>query len=205
MIEKIIKSQLLNMKLELKQAIDDNFKVISDRLLVAENDIRLIKSERAELKKSTVKVDNKGDLNDIISELEERNLRNSNVLVFSIPESKASELVNKIHDDIPKVTSILVPLGSFPESKKVSRIGLAKPSAVRPLKIVFENKDIVKDILRSNKNNSNRNYHFRPDLTKRQRDFNNEVRKEFKDRVAKGETDIMSRYKNNQKYCLERR
>ena len=54
MIEKIIKLQLLNMKLELKQAIDDNFKVISDRLLVVENDIRLIKSEWAELKKSTV-------------------------------------------------------------------------------------------------------------------------------------------------------
>ena len=108
MIEKIIKSQLLNMKLELKQAIDDNFKMISDRLLVTENDIRLIKSEWAELKKSTVKVDNKGDLNDIISELEERNLRNSNVLLFNIPESKASELANKIHDDIQKVTSVLV-------------------------------------------------------------------------------------------------
>ncbi|XP_063932652.1 uncharacterized protein LOC135144560 [Zophobas morio] len=71
---------------------------------------------------------------------------------------------------------------SFPQPKKIIRVGMPKPSVVRPLKIVYENDDIAKD-----------------------RDYNNSIRKEFKDKVAQGNTNVMLRYKNNMPYIVEKK
>ncbi|KAJ3665122.1 hypothetical protein Zmor_000635 [Zophobas morio] len=203
-LEEIIRSQLMTIKLEIKQTIEDNFKIIKDRLSAVEENVRLIQDEWTEFKKSNVKMDNPLDFNTVVSEIEERKSRSTNVLLFNISESISSNSEEKFQDDLLQVNSILAPLGSFPQPKKIIRVGMPKPNVVRPLKIVYENDDIAKDVLRSNKNNNNRNHHFRPDLTKIQRDYNNSIRKEFKDKVAQGNTNVMLRYKNNMPYIVEK-
>ena len=140
----------------------------------------------------------------IISEMDDRKRCSSNVLIYNIPESAASSIQQKIDDDINRVMDILSPLGSFPKPKKVIRIGSYKPDSIRPLKIVCNNEDVAKEILRSNKNNSNRNNHFRPDLTRVQRDFNKSVLNDFRDRLSKGESDLTVKYKNNLAYITSK-
>ena len=141
----------------------------------------------------------------VVLEIEERKLRSANVLLFNIAESTASSIAQKIEDDLKQVASILAPLGSFPKPNKVIRLGNSKPNVVRPLKIIYDNEASVKDVLRSNKINPNRKYHFRPDLTKLQRDYNNKVRDEFHDRLSKGESDVALKYKDNLLHITKKR
>ncbi|KAJ3666154.1 hypothetical protein Zmor_001608 [Zophobas morio] len=187
--------------MELKESIDSHFEKFNDRLSVVENNVRLIQDEWSEFKNSKSTCDAKYDMNDIVAEIEERKLRSSNVMLFNICESTASELATKIQTDLDQVTSIL---GTFPPPKKVVRIGTPKPNITRPLKIRFDNKVIVKEVLRTNRNNDNRQFHFHPDLTNMQREINNTVRKEYKDRLARGESDITFKYKNNQPYITKK-
>ena len=93
--------------------------------------------------------------------------------------------------------SILNPIGSFPQPKKIFRFGAYKPNHTRPLKIVYESGEEAKSVLRSNKSNTNKLLLFRSDLTILQRNSNTAVLKKFKDRKSRGESDIFLSYKNN--------
>ncbi|KAJ3655632.1 hypothetical protein Zmor_014753 [Zophobas morio] len=206
-IEEIMKKQLSILQQDLKQYIDNSLKSINDRLITVENKVSLIQEEWAAFKTShPVSNINHCDLdfNSIAAEIEDRKLRSSNVLLSNVPESTASSVAQKIEDDLQQISTILSPLGSFPNPKKVVRIGSFRPNSARPLKIVCESEIDAKNILRSNKANSNRNNHFRPDLTRFQRDFNNNVRDEFKKRLSNGEADIDLQYKNNQAFIVKK-
>ena len=140
-----------------------------------------------------------------MSELAERNDRSKNVLLFNIPESSAHSIDDKVRDDLNHVCSVLDPLGSFPQPKKIVRLGLPKPNVIRPLKIIYENSEEAKNILRSNKNNTNKQFHFHADLTKLQRESNSLIIKEFKEKISKGDNKITLRYKNNMAFISKKR
>ena len=89
------------------------------------------------------------------------------------------------------------PLGSFPQPRKILRLGSPKPNATRPLNLIFENNEEAQSVLRSNKVNRNKLRQFRPDQTKLQRESNAAVFKEFNDRKSKGEDNIALSFKNN--------
>ncbi|KAJ3643417.1 hypothetical protein Zmor_026129 [Zophobas morio] len=109
----------------------------------------------------------------------------------------ARSVEERVGDDLNQVMTILNPLGSFPQPKKVFRLGSSKPNVVRPLKIVYDNKDEAMSILTSNKSNTNRKFHFRADLTKLQRETNAAVIQEFNDRKSRGENEIVLTYRDN--------
>ena len=132
-----------------------------------------------------------------MSEINERTERSKSVLLFNIPESMARSVEDRVGDDLNQVMAILNPLGSSSQPKKVFRLGSSKPNVVRPLKIVYNNKDEAMSILRSNKSNTNRKFHFRADLTKLQRETNAAVIQEFNDRKSRGENEIVLTYRDN--------
>jgi len=104
---------------------------------------------------------------------------------------------------LKKVEDILLPLGTFPNPKKIIRVGLPRDNYDRPLKIVYENEKDANEVLRSNKNNNNRLHHFRPDLTNKQREHIKNVKIELKDRTSQGELNLTLRYKNNTPYITK--
>ncbi|KAJ3639666.1 hypothetical protein Zmor_003010 [Zophobas morio] len=198
-IESIMAKQLELLKKELQQSMDDHFRQLNDRIATVENNVKIIQDEWAEFKNNNNNsVENSEiNLNNVVSEIEERKQRSCNVMLFNIPESTAAELAGRVAEDLQKVMSILTPLGTFPQPNKMIRLGSKKPNVKRPLKIIYDSETAAREILRSNKSNPNREYHFRPDLTVLQRDYNNRVRKEYLDRTANGESDIVLKYKNN--------
>ncbi|KAJ3659878.1 hypothetical protein Zmor_011541 [Zophobas morio] len=155
-IEEIIIKQLSVVQQDIKQTIENHFKAINDRLTTVEDNVRLIQEEWAAFKTSnTMPNNNSSDLSVIVAEIEERKRRSSNVLLFNLPESSSTSIAQMVADDLQQVMSILSPLGFFSHPQKVIRIGPPKSNTVRPLRIVCENENMAKDILRSNKNNPN--------------------------------------------------
>ena len=130
-------------------------------------------------------------------EICDRNDRSKNVLLYNVPESLAKSADERVIDDLTHVSSILEPLGAFQQPKKIFRIGPPKPNAVRPLKMIFSNNDEAKSILKSNVKSPNKQNHFRPDLTTRQRQSNSSIIEKFKERKSRGENDIALTYRNN--------
>ena len=188
-IEAIIAKQLDLLRNQLQQSMDDHFKRLNDRITTVENNVRIIQDEWSEFKNSHNNDLSGYSLNDVVSEIEDRKLRSHNVMLFNIPESSASAIAEKVTEDLNHVMKILAPLGTYPQPSKIIRMGQSKPNVNRPLKIVYDSESSVMEILKSNKLNPNRLHHFRPDLTKMQRDHINGVKKEFSDRIGNGEKD----------------
>ena len=202
-IELLIKNQFEVLKLELFKKMDEHFIQIDNRVTAVENDIKLLKDEIAHVRNMGEASTNSNCVDDMLEEIEERKERACNVLLFNIPESLASTSNDKINDDLKVIEDILTPLGTFPKPKKIFRLGISKANHNRPLKIVYENENDAREILRSNKSNNNRYRHFRPDLTTKQREHINIVKKELKDRAAKGESNLILRYRHSTPYIIK--
>ena len=93
-----------------------------------------------------------------------------------------------------KLWWFLIPLDLFLNPKKIFRLGASKPNFARPLKIVCKSGEEAKSVPRSNKSNTNKQLHFRPDLTKLQRKSNAAVIKEFKGRKPRDVNEISLSY-----------
>ncbi|KAJ3655653.1 hypothetical protein Zmor_014806 [Zophobas morio] len=190
---------------EIKRSIDNHLETILTRLTVVESNVSSSQVEIDKLKKCQLdSASSIRDLNNVVAEIEERNTRSLNVLLFNISESAATSYTQKINDDLQHVMTILSPLGSFSPPIKVIRIGTYRPNYSRLLRLTYESMEVARSILRSNKGNPNKRQHFKPDLTKAQREYNNAVYSEFKDRISKGEADIMIKYRNNQPFIMKK-
>ena len=110
--------------------------------------------------------------------------------VINIPESSAVAVTQKVTDDLNQVMKILTPLGTCPQPEKIIRLGTYKHGVNRPLKIIYQSEATLKDILKTNKLNVNRDHNVFPDLTKAQREHNKRIRNEFNERVDNGEENL---------------
>ncbi|KAJ3662107.1 hypothetical protein Zmor_006466 [Zophobas morio] len=200
-IEQLFEKQFEKLKTELRsdfsKMIDEKFQLLNNRISVIENNVQNLESEFNRCINSAPKAVASITINDVVCELNDRKERSNNILIFNVPESKESKVEDRVKSDLSFINSILEPLGTFPTAKKIFRLGFPKPNVVRPLKLVFENKEEAKCILRSNKNNPSKINHFHADLTKIQRESNATTIKEFKDRKSKGESNITLNYKDN--------
>ncbi|KAJ3649987.1 hypothetical protein Zmor_021700 [Zophobas morio] len=161
--------------------MDEHFIQIDNRVTAVENDIKLLKDEIAHVRNMGEASTNSYCVDDMLEEIEERNERACNVLLFNIPESLESTSNDKINDDLKVIEDIVTPLETFPKPKKSLGWEFLR---LTPLKID------AREMLRSNKSNNNRYRHFHPDLTTKQREHTNIVKKELKDRAAKGESKL---------------
>lgn len=203
LIKQIITKQLEAFSKDLKKSINDHFTSLNNRISAVENHVANIQSEWEEFKRSTSQVNVTPinyNYNDVITEIEERKKRSSNVVLYNIPESTATNISQKVNDDLNHVMEILSSFGTFEQPKKVIRIGGARPNYVRPIKIIYKCEDDAKKVLRTNKENKNRNHHFKPDLTTIQRDYNKAILEEFKAKTSDPNHGLTLKYKNNTPY-----
>ena len=186
-----------DLKLELAKMIDDKFQQTNDRISVMESNIQKLQIEVNHINGALPKTEISTNVNEVVNEINDRVERSKNVLIFNVPESTERMAEDRVKSDLNHISSILDPLGSFPQPRKILRLGSPKPNATRPLNLIFENNEEAQSVLRSNKVNPNKLRQFRPDLTKLQRESNTAVFKEFNDRKSKGEDNIALSFKNN--------
>lgn len=137
----------------------------------------------------------------IIDEIEERNRRASNVIMFGVPELHAdgdeptSVEARKIFDQ----EQVEKALASLPEPvAPVALIRLGKPqpgSGPRPIKLVLPNRKAAIQVLKNGK--KLRGVTAKNDLTPCQRDHLKNLRRELTQRIEKGEDNLTIRYVNN--------
>ena len=200
-IENIIEKQFLKFKsdimIEMSQIIDSKLVLVNNRMSEIENNMHRLQTEINEIRESAPNNEATNNIDDVAREICDRNERSKNVILYNIPESVANSVEVKVMDDLKQVVSIVEPLGKFPKPKKIFRLGIPKPNAPRPLKMVFEDCEEAQLYLRSNKTNPNKKFHFRADLTRLQRAKNYAVIEEINLRKSRGESDLRLIYNNN--------
>ena len=96
-MEQLMKNQLDVLKAEFFNKIDDYFGKLDNRVSAVENDVKLLRNELDTFKNSgTCNVDS------VIEEIEDRKQRASNILLFNIKESSATNVAERVADDFKK-------------------------------------------------------------------------------------------------------
>lgn len=129
-------------------------------------------------------------------EFVERNNRENNILIFNFPDSKGAT-----NSDLPEVRKLFQDSGlnlPFDLNKiKVFRLGKDYYNdKCRPLKVSFYSPDHVNWIFKNKKQICNGKFIINADLTIRQRNYFNSVRKELINRSQNGEKNLYIAYNN---------
>ncbi|KAJ3660332.1 hypothetical protein Zmor_004784 [Zophobas morio] len=168
-----LKEELANVKYELNELKNNQSKVIDD------HDTSKKLSEE-----------------DIINEIEDRNRRATNLILFNLPESNAVNSDMRKDDDKSRCQKIMIP-ESKSESVKIMncvRLGRLNDDKIRPIKIIFGNSHQALEILKSYKRKEN--LYLNRDLTPRQQNHSFLIRSEFRNRIEHGENDISLKYRD---------
>ncbi|KAK5641588.1 hypothetical protein RI129_010135 [Pyrocoelia pectoralis] len=140
----------------------------------------------------------------IIEEINERQKRSFNVMLYNIPESAKPHVEDRAKDDFDSLKAILAPLGNFTEPRRIIRVGKTGRSP-RPMKIIYPDQELAKNILRSNKNQPQNSLRFRADRTPMQMNYIKSILNEFSRRKDGGEANITLKYINDVPTIVEHR
>ncbi|XP_031336994.1 uncharacterized protein LOC116166261 [Photinus pyralis] len=167
-----------------------------------------LKDEVAQLKanfesnKATSKIDS-NLFEDILHEIEDRQRRKRNIVVFGADESTLGSTEERESADAGIVKKMLTCLGSTPDeldNVKLFRLGKfdgGRPRP-RPIKVIFPNEATAYSILRKSKELKSSqdfgNIYVSSDKTRRQLDHHRSLRKELSERIEKGETNLKIKY-----------
>lgn len=135
-------------------------------------------------------------IDDVLSEIDERNAKEKNIIIFNMNESESAAGDLNLVDDIFKHLDVKVDTGKI----GIFRLGKDRSEdKIRPLKIVLNSKDEVGLILKKSKNLKtfvrNPKLFINKDLTVRQLGLKRKIITDFHDRKAKGEN-IYLKYSN---------
>lgn len=132
----------------------------------------------------------------IFSELQDRNNRSKNILMYNVPESSHNDTHLRIESDKAQVQDVLTKLNVSTDDFKVIRLGKRKleSNKPRPLKVIFTNTNTARQCLYSKKKLNDSNISVNADLTHLQREKIKKLREEYNDRLEQGEKDIIIKY-----------
>ncbi|KAJ3650228.1 hypothetical protein Zmor_021927 [Zophobas morio] len=131
----------------------------------------------------------------ILEEVEERQFRSHNIIISNLPESQEESNEKKAADDRNKVVNLISATGiGETEILKTVRIGKIS-NKPRLIKVTLSSSVIVREIV--TKYQTRNGIYVNRDLTKMQQDVAYKTRKEFKERVNKGEKNISLKYYNS--------
>nr|CAH7735247.1 unnamed protein product [Callosobruchus chinensis] len=144
------------------------------------------------------------DFEEVVTEINERQKRKSNIIIFNLEEQAQSKPpAERAELDKTAVNNILrfvVPNFNLRNMKPV-RLGLFSTTKKKPVKLVLENSDQVRNMVINGKklkdSNTYRNIIIAPDRTKRQLDYFKSVKQELLQRMNAGETNIRIKFFND--------
>lgn len=180
----ILKTEIAQLKSS-KTTTDEKIKVM-------ESDLKQLKSISEILPPSQTSITTHGD---IVTEVQERLARDKNIIITGIPEINSTNVEERREHDrteVMKITESFFPGEPTPKVTNLFRLGKYKADTSRPVKVCFENPQIVKVMLR--KKTQNDNIKIYSDQTKCQKEYLNNLREELKKRTDDGETDLTIKY-----------
>ncbi|CAG9761640.1 unnamed protein product [Ceutorhynchus assimilis] len=120
----------------------------------------------------------------VLQELQERQLRSKNILIFGLHETNIQNREDREKDEKAKVNNILKQcVDTFNEEIQYYRLGKPDEGKVRPIKVVLKSIETVIQILRNkNKLPKDSQSYIKPDLTIQQREYLRKLVTELKSR-----------------------
>jgi hypothetical protein len=170
---------------------------LEPRLLSAEAQIVSISNDLSSLKTASSTV----DLEDLCAEVADRSARQSNIVLYNVPESKSNSAGAKTTHDRDLIGKIFRLISCDVPSFSFFRIGKSTQRSVRPIKVIFPNADVVKDFFKRfskelltdeclSEVTASR------DRTPKERNHLAELRKQLQDRMELSEVNLTIRYIN---------
>lgn len=164
-------------------------------IIKLQTDIQTLKNEKPQ--------NNNFEFEEIISEINERNRRKRNLIIFNVEEQDQSQSAeSRINEDkifTADIMQTLAPDANFDNIKPV-RLGRYNSDKCRPIRITLPNEDIVHNLIKSVKNFKKRREYktisISLDRTPRQIEYFKNVKRELEDRVKAGENDKMIKFIN---------
>lgn len=181
--------------------LKDNFNSLSKAISDMEPRLNKVEREVKSLLDDAKVKSNNGSVDDIYSEIVDRTSRQSNAIIYGIPESKSQHASAKKSHDLELINTILHAAQSSPKSFTFFRIGKPSARSPRPIKLIFSCPNDAKEFFR----------HFHPDSlqdpnlaevsvtrdrTVGERKFLENLRKTLDSRIKSGETDLTIKYIN---------
>lgn len=136
------------------------------------------------------------DCESTINEINEREKRSKNIIIFGVNESESTDLNERKEYDKNQVVSIVSQMVPNIDLNKSTIIRLGKPDSKkpRPLRVTLKNKEQAVEVFRGQKKKPKKGIKIRNDLTVMQRENLQRLREQLVERQANGETDITIKY-----------
>ncbi|KAJ8980532.1 hypothetical protein NQ317_008329 [Molorchus minor] len=99
--------------------------------------------------KITTPIANQCNMEDVISEIIDRQSRATNVIIFNVNESSNNTKVGRLQDDREAVINILEDYAVDKTDLKLFRLGKISPNKMRPIKLTLKSAEEAKYILRN--------------------------------------------------------
>lgn len=115
------------------------------RISKMEVEVKTLKNEINDLKSSSASA----PISEVYSEFVDRTSRQSNVILYKIPESTSSSVMDKKTHDQDLLAKIFVSIGFTVPSFTFHRLGKSNSSSPRPVKVIFSNPAYVNDFFKS--------------------------------------------------------
>lgn len=162
-----------------------------EKLMHLESDVEQLKQNSP----GTASPNSPTHCEDIIKEIQERNIRSKNIIVVGIPESNlktAQERHKYDKNEVTKIIKVIEPKSNEPT--KTIRLGQYKTNQNRPIKVFFNSEEEAKEILR-NKNNLKKDHiKIFSDQTPNQKKYLLNLKEELGKRTANGEANLIIKY-----------
>lgn len=130
---------------------------------------------------------------DIVNEVNERNVRSKNIVIVGIPEPDvATDRHTYNKNEVLKITKTIY--AECPEPLKIIRLGKYKPDRTRSIKVCFSSEEPVKAILRNKSSAKFDPIKIFSDQTPYQRMHMQNLKEELVRRTANGETNLKIKY-----------
>lgn len=184
-----------------KQSYADVLKVSMDNSDELKNTIKDLEMKVQNVSKPETPQAGSGvsQLEPAVQEMQEREYRAANILLFGVKESDTVTKDERITQENKTVEEILQRIDSTVTREiKVRRLGKYEPQKVRPIKVTFPSKAIALGILKQrSKLSSNEAIYIKSDQTVNQRNYLKAIIAEMETRIQEGEQNLRIKYVNS--------
>lgn len=177
------------------RAIGKDLKDLKALIIKLQKDINDLKNEKDTTENRQI------DFEEIVIELEERQKRKKNVIVYNIPEPNSNAALNEQRaSDKVNVSAILnTVLPELPcDNLKLFRLGAFSTTKNRPVRVILDNEEAVRKVLKNSSKlkskNEHKNINISADRTKKQMDLFRKTKEELTERINAGDTNCRIKY-----------
>lgn len=158
-------------------------------------------SQKTAIDKDAVKTQTaSGDINmiaELMEEVNEREIRSKNVLIFNMPESLKTTKDERHEDDALRATNIITTCSSVDISNlRTYRLGKYNASRNRPMKVIMESRSDVIKVLQNKRKVNIDNVKIGPDQTKMQQKHFKDLANQINELKRNGVTNKIIKYIN---------